>query len=161
MRSTRIVALSTAVALSLVATSPAQPGAQGHKGVTVMTRNLYLGADLAPVMFAQSFPEVVGAVTQVWFDVQATDFEKRAVALADEIVVAKPDLIGLQEAVLWRIQEQGDLLFGGTVPATDVAYDFVELLRDELRSRGMRYDVRCRKTRWMSSSRLRLARTSG
>lgn len=127
------------LALVVIAT-----GVQGHgspRDVTVMTRNLYLGASLDPVLMAGSLPEVAFAVADVWQSVQNTDFPARAVALADEIRATRPDLIGLQEAVLWRVQVPGDGLFGGTEPATEVAYDFVELLLDALKKRGCFYRV--------------------
>jgi endonuclease/exonuclease/phosphatase family metal-dependent hydrolase len=142
MSNKRMMVLGVAAAAAaLFGTAPALSGGHGQRDVTVMTRNLYFGASLDPVLLAPDFPGVVGAVTQVWMDVQATDFDARVVGLADEIEAAKPDLIGLQEAALWRIQTDGDLLEGGTVAATEVVYDFVEMLRTELRARGLRYKV--------------------
>lgn len=143
MRKARLIAITAAAGLALVVTTaaPAKPSANGHRGVTVMTRNLYLGADLNPVMFAGNFYELLDGVTQVWNDVQATDFDARAVGLADEIEATLPDLIGLQEAVLWRVQSPGDAIAGGTTPAETVVYDFIEILLDELASRGLSYEV--------------------
>src|SRR5262245_18857189 len=81
------------------------------KPVTVMTRNLYLGADLNPAIRAAlaqpagSFAQLVAlangthAVRSV---VDQTDFPVRARLLAGEIVAAKPDMVGLQEVALWR-----------------------------------------------------------
>ena len=76
MRITRFVLITVAVGLALVTTAPApaKPSANGHRGVTVMTRNLYLGADLDPILLAQTPEQLVLAVTQAWSDVQATDF---------------------------------------------------------------------------------------
>jgi endonuclease/exonuclease/phosphatase family metal-dependent hydrolase len=54
--------------------------------------------------------------------------------------VKQPDLIGLQEAALWRIQSPGDFFIGNT-PATTVAFDFVELLLSALTARGLHYEV--------------------
>ena len=70
---------------------------------------------------------------------QATDFPGRAKAWADEIEHARPDLIGLQEAALWRTQTPAD--FSPTPNATTVQADLVGLLLAELRSRGLKYEV--------------------
>ncbi|HSB69835.1 MAG TPA: endonuclease/exonuclease/phosphatase family protein [Candidatus Methylomirabilis sp.] len=112
---------------------------KGNRTITVMTRNLYLGADLVPVLTAppDEFPFRVAAA---WATVQATNFPARAQVLADEIAVKQPDLIGLQEAELWRIQSPGDFLTGNT-PATTVVFDFVELLLGALNARGLQYEV--------------------
>lgn len=67
---------------------------------------------------------------------QATDFRDRAVALADEIAPVRPDLIGLQEAAVWRTQAPGD---GLGSPAGAVACDFLVIIRARLRERGLRY----------------------
>ncbi|MFE9636925.1 endonuclease/exonuclease/phosphatase family protein [Streptomyces sp. NPDC006463] len=99
-----------------------------------MTRNLYLGADLAPVLAATSSQGLVTAVTAVWANVQATNFPERAEALADEIAEADPHLVGLQEAVLWRSQTPA-----GPGSATHVEYDFLQILLDELSARGKHY----------------------
>lgn len=71
----------------------------------VMTRNLYLGAELGPVLAVTSFEELVQEVGVVWAKVQSTDFVERAEALADEIAEFDPHVVGLQEVELWRSQE--------------------------------------------------------
>jgi endonuclease/exonuclease/phosphatase family metal-dependent hydrolase len=67
--------------------------------------------------------------------VQASNFPARAGALAEEIRRARADLVGLQEVSLWRTQCPSD----PTTPATTVAYDFLQLLLDSLRARGLHY----------------------
>jgi endonuclease/exonuclease/phosphatase family metal-dependent hydrolase len=114
-----------------------------HDGgtLTVMTRNLYLGADLSPAIAAilSGDPnQVPPAVSQVWGAVQATDFTTRAKALADEIDRARPDLVGLQEAVLWRSEFPSN--FEGP-DATHVEVDFVATLLAELSVRHAHYVV--------------------
>ena len=110
--------------------------------VAVMTRNLYLGADIFRVMGAASAQEVPAVVAQVWATVQATNFQLRAQAIAAEIDEADPHLIGLQEVVLYRVQTPSDFVTGTTTPnATDVAYDFLEILLDALEDRGLSYRV--------------------
>ncbi len=105
----------------------------------VLTRNLYLGADLTPVIQAADFAQFLAATTEVWETVQGNDFHVRVRALADEIAWTRPALVGLQEAYTWRIQVPGDILVGGTTPAETVVYDYVPELLAELARRGIRY----------------------
>ena len=107
----------------------------------VMTRNLYLGADLGPALQATSGLEFALAVTSIWGKVVANDFHARAELVAAEIARSRPELIGLQEAYLWRTQEPGDAIAGGTTPATTVAYDYVADLLAALEARGQEYRV--------------------
>ncbi|MFT6028999.1 MAG: endonuclease/exonuclease/phosphatase family metal-dependent hydrolase, partial [Oleiphilaceae bacterium] len=69
------------------------------------------------------------------------NFPERAQALADEIERRKPDVIGLQEVSTWRTQIPGDFLIGNPTPATDVAYDFLEILQTALEARDLHYNV--------------------
>lgn len=105
----------------------------------VMTRNLYLGADIFKVTEAQNTAEIVARVTEAWQTVQATDFPERAKRLAAEIQAADPHVVGLQEVSLYRLQSPGDL--PGFVPAQDTAQDFLALLMGELDALGLSYDV--------------------
>ena len=56
-----------------------------EKAIRVETRNLYLGADLTPVIAAKDFATFIGATTAAWTMVQKNDFHSRAKALAAEI----------------------------------------------------------------------------
>ncbi len=135
--------LTCVIALPLTAAPPDH--ANNRKTVTVMTRNLYLGADLAPAIAAVvgGDPiEIITAVSEVWGMVRFTDFPARAAALAGEIEQQQPDLIGLQEAELWRSQTPSDILQGNPVPnAEHVEYDFVQILLDALSARGLHYAI--------------------
>ena len=118
----------------------------GDRRVTVMTRNLYLGADVSPAItaIAGGDPDaIVAAVSQVWANVRFTDFPARARGLAREIEEAQPDLIGLQEAELWRSQTPADFIPGN---ADHVQYDFVAILLQALRERGLHYAVVAEET---------------
>ena len=107
-------------------------------GLTVMTWNVYYGTDPMPVLLAP--PESVPFVAaRAWAIARQTDFPQRAGTIARAIAVRRPHLIGLQEAALWRIQSPGDLVLGGDVPATTVVYDFVNILLDSLKARGLDY----------------------
>jgi endonuclease/exonuclease/phosphatase family metal-dependent hydrolase len=107
---------------------------------TVMTRNVYLGADIDRVLGVASPADIPVVVAGVWATVQATDFPARARALAWEVAITRPDVVALQEVGLWRTGP-GDSCAGGTAPATDVVYDYLALLQAELERRGARYVV--------------------
>lgn len=112
------------------------------QSLSVLTRNVYYGADLAGAIAAVSAgdPEaIVAAVTQVRADLEATDFRVRAQALADEIATRRPDLVGLQEAALWRVQSPSDAFEAAPTPAVEVAFDFVTLLQQALEERQLTY----------------------
>lgn len=109
----------------------------GRSTIKAMTRNLYLGTDLIPIALAPSLAEFEQAASAGFDQVQATDFPARAKLIAREIKRTKPDLIGLQEAALWRTGPKD----GVSGNATTVAYDYIKLLRRELRRQGQRYGV--------------------
>lgn len=128
------------VLASLLGIGPGTGSTQAAGGeLAVMTQNLAFGTDLGPIVAATTEFEFVTAVANAFTEAQATDFPGRASAWADEIERARPDLIGLQEAALWRIQAPAD--FSPTPNATTVEADLVGLLLAELRSRGLRYEV--------------------
>ncbi|CAM3677828.1 endonuclease/exonuclease/phosphatase family protein [Smaragdicoccus niigatensis] len=108
--------------------------------ITVMTRNLYLGADLTPLATALTTADQAQRAADVFRQVQATDFGARAKLLAAEIAAAGPDLVGLQEVALWRTGDVG-VLDGTRTPATHVAYDFLGLLQTELAALSQNYEV--------------------
>jgi endonuclease/exonuclease/phosphatase family metal-dependent hydrolase len=114
----------------------------GGRAVTVMSRNLYLGADLNPVLGTQNPNQIPFVIASVWAAIVATDIPTRASALAEEIAQARPDLIGLQEATTYRRQSPSDFVLGNrALNANTVAYDFVGLLLAELNARGLDYRV--------------------
>jgi endonuclease/exonuclease/phosphatase family metal-dependent hydrolase len=116
------------------------PGrATGHVA-TVMTRNLYLGADLAPAIGARDLGAFVAATGGVLRQVTATNFPVRVKGLAAEILGVEPDLVGLQEVALWRTGPASIApLLGGPKTATVVRQDFLQLLLDELNAGEERY----------------------
>jgi endonuclease/exonuclease/phosphatase family metal-dependent hydrolase len=136
MRTLRVLGLAaTLSALALGCGSKHR----ADRDLAVMSRNVYLGADLDPVIGATTQEGFVAATTAAWAMVQKNDFNARALALADEIAARRPALVGLQEAYLWRIQTPGDAATGGTTPATTVVYDHVQLILDALHARGLDY----------------------
>lgn len=130
---------ATAALVGLVAALAASPALAGNgPQVTVMTRNLYLGTSLDRVVQAQTVPELLAAVATSYTNAPATDFAGRAAAWASEIAAHEPDLVGLQEAVLWRT---GSADFSPVPNAVTVAADFLELLLERLEEHGLRYEV--------------------
>src|SRR4051812_12672438 len=121
--------------------------------VTVMTRNLYLGADLTPALteglklgtpgHQDSFADAVGTVID---NVNATDFGRRSTSLSKEISKNRPDLVGLQEAALWRVQipTDGTPLNPNGSQANTVTFDFVQQLLDKLNAKA-RTKKQCKK----------------
>lgn len=136
------VRLLIAALVLLITLTSAAPALAGGDGVTVMTRNLYLGGDIMRPLEAiqglppeQQGPAFVAANTTLRAIVDQTNFPLRSRRLALEIAATRPDLIGLQEVALWR---HGPL--DGT-PATTVDYDFLATLVGDLAALGVRYEV--------------------
>jgi len=120
----------------------AQAPANEDSSLTVMTWNLYLGAPLESLFAIDSPLALASEGATLWATVQQTNFDERAEAIADQIALKQPDLIGLQEAVLWRHQSPGDFAGGIFFPnAETVVYDFLQILLDKLEIRGLHYDV--------------------
>ena len=154
MKTLRTRMLAVAVAFGVIVTplaaAPAEAKTPPGKPITVMSRNVYLGADInRPVTAAltaqaqgKTAPEILVALanaTHVTRDiVDKTSFPVRARLLADEITRTDPDLIGLQEVALWR---SGPLQLTqvGVPNATTVDYDFLQILLDALEARGEHY----------------------
>src|SRR5690242_12728538 len=96
-----LLALAASMALGLFAASAVAKYGPGTQ-VNVMTRNLYLGADLTPAINAKNTNEFVQANGQILREVTANNFPVRAKGLSQEILKKKPDLVGLQEVATWR-----------------------------------------------------------
>lgn len=108
--------------------------------VNVMTRNLYLGADLSPAIESKSTGEFIEANGAIFRQVEATNFPVRAKGLAKEILENEPDLVGLQEVALWRTAPPSlGPVFSGKPEATTVKYDFLKLLLAELNKKRALY----------------------
>jgi endonuclease/exonuclease/phosphatase family protein len=135
MRRRVLILVAAAAALG-----PAAEARAAAPTITVMTRNLFLGADLSPAINAPGIAQAIDGAGAVWNELQSTKFAERAVPLAREIKRSNADLVGLQEVALWRKQTPSD---GGAppisplasaTPATAVEQDFLAILRSELGS---------------------------
>ena len=125
-------------ALAMPALGTAAKKKKKDPEVTVMTRNLYLGADLGPAIGASNVCDAIDAGGVILNQVDTTNFPERSKLLAKEIAKAKPDLVGLQEVALWREQTPSD--FSAT-PAMGVRYDFLALLQSALKKKKAKYKV--------------------
>lgn len=149
---TCLAMLTIALLAAPLAAAPAQAAKVEKPGkpLTVMSRNIYLGADINRPVTAALTAQAMGGTPQdilvalanatheTRAIVDETDFPVRAELLADEIADTEPDLIGLQEVALWR---HGDLELGdvGNPDAEEVDYDFLQILLDALAARGVHY----------------------
>ena len=109
--------------------------------ITVMTRNMYVGADVDAVIAALVTPDPAddqAALVAAIGTLQETDFPARAAAMAREIERARPHVVGLQEVSKIDI----------TLPplGVDLHLDFLPTLLAELAARGLHYDVAARVT---------------
>ncbi len=134
-RSTRACLIGVA-AIGLFAVLPSVAAANHEKKtlkVDVMTRNIFLGADLGPALDADNPDEFIEANGEIFREVTQTDFPRRAHILAEEIEDAQPDIVGLQEVALWR-EGPPDIApaLNNEPVATQVRYDFLNLLLDAL-----------------------------
>jgi hypothetical protein len=93
--------------------------------ITVMARNLYLGADVAVAL--DLLPDLPAAAQFMWEQVAATDFAARAPRLAAEAARHQPAVIGLQEATHWRCRPGA---VGGVVDVFDFTAAFLAATRD-------------------------------
>ena len=111
----------------------------GSSDLVVMTRNLYVGADVDAVIAALASPDPaddIPALLAAVATLRETDFPARVTAVADEIARFRPHAVGLQEV------STVDL----TIPplGVDLHLDFVPVLQAELVERGLTYDVAAR-----------------
>ena len=118
--------------LGFVALTAVAPALAGPIDLTVMTRNVYFGTVLEPVIAAPDPATLVAEVAKAFGAVVASKPLERMERIADEIAAARPHVVGLQEAVLWRSGPRGIL-------ATDVAFDFAGSLLAGLAARGQSY----------------------
>ena len=116
------------VAGGAIAGAAAAPAARTAPRVTVMTRNLFLGADLLPLATAPKGAPFQEAVAAALASVQSTTPAARMKLIAREIANAKPDLVGLQEVSRWST---GPLT--STTKPGHVVVDYLGVIMAELR----------------------------
>jgi len=106
MHPLRVVVATLVIASVAITMSPAQalvaPPEQAERRSTVMTYNLYLGANLQPLFGVQDPLELIRRAAAVFAHLDQVDFDDRAVAIARQIVENEPDVVSLQEVSLWQ-----------------------------------------------------------
>ncbi len=140
-----LLVLVTLVASAANATAGAV-GTGGKRGLDTMTVNLYVGGPIDKIMTLDPtdpnyFRNLVAAVTEVYYSILASQPAVRVQGVADQIAARLPDIVAVEEASLLRNQSPGDIVVGGTTPATTVIYDYLQLLVDALAARGAHYQV--------------------
>jgi hypothetical protein len=118
-------------------------GAQASdiSGVRVMTQNMYIGLDVFPIISAAP-EEIPFVVAESFADFVENRPEDRMVAIANEIALLQPHLVGLQEVVEVFEQFPSDAIAGNLTPnATDELVDFLDVLLEALARRGLDYEV--------------------
>jgi endonuclease/exonuclease/phosphatase family metal-dependent hydrolase len=118
----------------------------GKRHVDTMTINLYLGSGTGRILALNPtdpgyLNNLVATVTGIHREVLASQPPVRLQGVADEIVSRLPDIVAVEEASLIRTESPGDLAFGGRNPATQVVFDYLQILVDALAARGARYAV--------------------
>jgi endonuclease/exonuclease/phosphatase family metal-dependent hydrolase len=122
-----------------VTVPPPAPDQNAAADLAVMTRNLYVGADVDAIIAAlatsdpaDDIPALLAAIATLG----ETDFATRAAAFADEIARYRPHVVGLQEV------STVDL----TLPplGVDLHLSFLPVLQAELSARGLQYSVAAR-----------------
>lgn len=93
--------------------------------VTVLSRNLYLGADVGVAL--ELIPDFPAAAQFMWDQVKRTDFPTRVEKLADEAASEQPDLIGIQEATTWYCKKN---IWSKKVAVFDFLADFVAATKE-------------------------------
>ncbi len=100
--------------------------------VRVMTRNMDAGTDLNYIAGATDEASFAAAVYQTYAEVLlAGGIPERAAQLAEEIVIAQPDMVALQEATIWHLEG----------PLGNAEFDQLELLQAALSAVGAHYRV--------------------
>ena len=103
------------------------------KKVSVLSRNLYLGADFLVLFNPANAEKSIHEVIQNFYSlVQSTDYPSRAKILAEEILDRKPDVVCLQEVFTYSFSDSAD----GSDASVDT--DFLSILLEEI---GNQYDV--------------------
>lgn len=118
----------------------------GQRGASTMNANLYVGGGIDRVIALdptdpEYLSKLVSTVTGVYYQIVASQPDIRLQGVADRIAARMPDLVAVQEASLIRNQSPGDLVVGGSTPATNVVYDYLAILVDALEARGAHYAV--------------------
>ncbi len=108
-------------------------GVRAAPPITVMSRNLYLGADIDALIAPGADPRVV--IPQALGQLQHNDYPARAQHIAMEIAARQPEAVGLQEVTHYIFDTAGGVQ----------NLDFIDVLQLYLSAMGAHYDVAVRQ----------------
>jgi hypothetical protein len=120
---------SDAAVAAQVARERAFPGL-GHD-LVVMTRNLYVGADLFEPFLVSTPEEALAKAAEVFQQILASDPPGRMAAIADELALVRPDLVGVEEGYRFVVTS----LDPATAGAVLLDLDFLGALEQALAER--------------------------
>ena len=100
--------------------------------ITVMSRNIYLGADVGVAL--ELIPNFPKAAQFMWDQVKKTDFATRAPKLARESAQDRPEIIGVQEATIWYCKKD---LFSDKVEV----FNFLDQFISATKASGVGYSL--------------------
>jgi endonuclease/exonuclease/phosphatase family metal-dependent hydrolase len=128
-------------------------GVGGKRDFQTLTANLYIGGGIERVAALDPaapdyLSNLVFTVTGVYYEIVASQPAVRMQGLAKEIAARRPDIVAVEEGTLLRVQSPGDLVLGGTTPATNVVFDYVQLLLEALEAQGAHYAVASVSEEW-------------
>lgn len=125
--------LCALVALAVAAAASSRVAAQATNAA-VMTRNVFIGADLFAASAVQDPSEIPAAAGEVLADILASNFPARAELLAQGIAQNQPHVVGLQEVY----DIQATLVYGTRL---NIDLDFRQILLAKLAAHGQQYSL--------------------
>ncbi len=140
----KIILLVLIIAVCIITSCEKDPSmgpSQDEEPISVMTWNIYVGTDVDKILAAQNPQDVPVLAAEAFQLLLATKFAERAEAIARQIAQYQPHVIGLQEISLLRRQSPGDAVAGGTTPAEEVLFDYLEILLAAIQGQGQSYKV--------------------
>ena len=117
-----------------------KPAKSGKHDIIVITQNQYLGADLTPIITAESPGEYNQTVLDVLYSIAANNIPERAQALAKSIADRDAHLVGLQEVFKFECIETGTIP-GACLLFSDAMNDYLQVMKDALLALGADYYV--------------------
>jgi endonuclease/exonuclease/phosphatase family metal-dependent hydrolase len=127
--------LRLAVLVAFFVLGPALRAEPAEVQGSVMTMNMYVGADVTSLSSASTLSALEQAVDAGYAQVLASNPRARVEKLAEEIVARGPLLVGLQEAFLIRTGKSTS----PPTPATQVQVDYLGMLLEDLQNLGQPY----------------------
>jgi len=117
---------SMTLALALLTSAPAL----AEDKIDVMTQNQYLGADLTPVIAAETLEDFNLELVKALKTIAANEYPARATKLAELIADRLPELVGLQEMFVFECKDLGRAMPGQGCDDPDIKGAFHDHLTE-------------------------------